>query len=65
MHAESMEGWTHSHVFLGADHARNERRAVVQHRARMELALATRDALDQEPCLAADEDALTGASTDD
>jgi cation diffusion facilitator family transporter len=26
MHAESMEGWTHDHVFLGADHARNERR---------------------------------------
>jgi cation diffusion facilitator family transporter len=25
MHAESMEGWTHDHVFLGADHARNER----------------------------------------
>lgn len=26
MHAESIEGWTHDHVFLGADHARNERR---------------------------------------
>src|ERR1700757_864404 len=26
MHAESMEGWTHNHVFLGAGHARNERR---------------------------------------
>jgi len=26
MHAESMESWTHNHVFLGADHARNERR---------------------------------------
>ena len=26
MHAESMETWTHNHVFLGADHARNERR---------------------------------------
>jgi cation diffusion facilitator family transporter len=26
MHAESMESWTHDHVFLGADHARNERR---------------------------------------
>jgi cation diffusion facilitator family transporter len=26
MHAETMEGWTHDHVFLGADHARNERR---------------------------------------
>jgi hypothetical protein len=25
MHAESMDGWTHDHVFLGADHARNER----------------------------------------
>jgi cation diffusion facilitator family transporter len=29
MHAESMEGWTHDHVFLGADHARNERRARI------------------------------------
>ena len=26
MHAESMESWTHDHVFLRADHARNERR---------------------------------------
>jgi cation diffusion facilitator family transporter len=26
MHAETMEGWTHDHVFLGAHHARNERR---------------------------------------
>jgi cation diffusion facilitator family transporter len=26
MHAESMKSWTHGHVFLGADHARNERR---------------------------------------
>ena len=24
MHAESMDGWTHDHVFLGADHGRNE-----------------------------------------
>src|ERR1700758_89904 len=29
MHAESMEGWTHDHVFLGADHARNERRTRI------------------------------------
>ena len=29
MHAESMEGWTHNHVFLGADHARNERRTRI------------------------------------
>jgi len=29
MHAESMEGWTHSHVFLGAHHARNERRTRI------------------------------------
>ena len=26
MHAESMESWKHDHIFLGADHARNERR---------------------------------------
>jgi len=26
MHAESMDSWRHDHVFLGADHARNERR---------------------------------------
>ena len=26
MHAESMDQWTHQHVFLGRDHARNERR---------------------------------------
>src|SRR5215471_295747 len=26
MHAESMDAWRHDHVFLGADHARNERR---------------------------------------
>ncbi len=29
MHAESMEDWTHDHVFLGADHARNERRTKI------------------------------------
>jgi cation diffusion facilitator family transporter len=29
MHAESMEGWTHNHVFLGADHARNDRRTRI------------------------------------
>jgi cation diffusion facilitator family transporter len=29
MHAESMEGWTHDHVFLGADHDRNERRTRI------------------------------------
>jgi cation diffusion facilitator family transporter len=29
MHAESIEGWTHNHVFLGADHARNERRTRI------------------------------------
>jgi cation diffusion facilitator family transporter len=29
MHAESMEVWTHDHVFLGADHARNERRTRI------------------------------------
>ena len=29
MHAESMEDWTHDHVFLGADHARNERRTRI------------------------------------
>jgi Co/Zn/Cd efflux system component len=26
MDAHSIEGWTHEHVFLGTDHARNERR---------------------------------------
>src|SRR3546814_6744380 len=26
MHAHSLAPWTHGHVFLGADHARNERR---------------------------------------
>jgi cation diffusion facilitator family transporter len=26
MHTESIEAWTHDHVFLGADHARNEYR---------------------------------------
>ena len=25
----SMDGWTHNHVFLGADHARNERRTRI------------------------------------
>jgi cation diffusion facilitator family transporter len=29
MHTDSMEGWTHDHVFLGADHARNERRTRI------------------------------------
>jgi len=29
MHAEAMEGWTHDHVFLDADHARNERRTRI------------------------------------
>lgn len=29
MHAESMELWTHDHVFLGVDHARNERRTRI------------------------------------
>jgi cation diffusion facilitator family transporter len=29
MHAESMDYWTHEHVFLGADHARNERRTRI------------------------------------
>src|SRR5438128_2761369 len=29
MHAQSMEHWTHEHVFLGRDHARNERRTQV------------------------------------
>ena len=27
MHAESLDSWRHEHVFLGADHARNERRS--------------------------------------
>jgi cation diffusion facilitator family transporter len=29
MHAESMEAWTHDHVFLGTDHARNESRTRI------------------------------------
>jgi cation diffusion facilitator family transporter len=29
MHAESMAQWTHDHVFLGRDHARNERRTQI------------------------------------
>ena len=29
MHAESMNQWTHQHVFLGRDHARNERRTRI------------------------------------
>src|SRR6266853_6644359 len=29
MHAESMAAWTHDHVFLGADHARHERRTRI------------------------------------
>src|SRR5580700_4009626 len=27
MHAHSIDDWRHDHVFLGADHARNERRS--------------------------------------
>src|SRR5271170_7637053 len=27
MHAHSIDDWRHEHVFLGADHARNERRS--------------------------------------
>ena len=27
MHADSIDSWRHEHVFLGADHARNERRS--------------------------------------
>ena len=26
MHSHSLDRWTHEHVFLGAQHARNERR---------------------------------------
>src|SRR6202167_5959251 len=29
MHAESIDAWRHDHVFLGADHQRNERRSWV------------------------------------
>ena len=29
MHTESMEHWTHEHVFLGRDHVRNERRTQI------------------------------------
>lgn len=29
MHTELMDAWTHNHVFLGADHARNERRTRI------------------------------------
>src|SRR6516164_3036017 len=29
MHAESLDAWAHDHVFLGADHARNERRTRI------------------------------------
>jgi cation diffusion facilitator family transporter len=29
MHAESMDQWWHEHVFLGRDHARNERRTQI------------------------------------
>jgi cation diffusion facilitator family transporter len=29
MHVQSMDGWTHEHVFLGRDHARNERRTRI------------------------------------
>ena len=28
MHSHSMERWTHDHVYLGRDHARNERRTL-------------------------------------
>ncbi|WP_191060291.1 CDF family Co(II)/Ni(II) efflux transporter DmeF [Geminicoccus harenae] len=40
MHTNSVEGWRHGHVFLGADHARNERRtwAVVALTAAMMVA---------------------------
>jgi len=27
MHADSLDSWRHEHVFLGEDHARNERRS--------------------------------------
>ncbi|WP_086467034.1 CDF family Co(II)/Ni(II) efflux transporter DmeF [Oceanibaculum nanhaiense] len=29
MHSDSVESWQHDHVFLGADHARNERRTWI------------------------------------
>ena len=29
MHAQSIEQWTHEHVFLGRDHRRNERRTQI------------------------------------
>jgi len=29
MHVHSMQNWTHDHVFLGRDHARNERRTMM------------------------------------
>src|SRR3546814_12170794 len=29
MHSDSVESWRHEHVFLGADHARNERRTWI------------------------------------
>ena len=29
MHAQSIEQWTHEHVFLGQDHRRNERRTQI------------------------------------
>ncbi|HEX2529247.1 MAG TPA: cation transporter [Geminicoccus sp.] len=29
MHTHSLEPWQHRHVFLGADHARNERRTWI------------------------------------
>jgi cation diffusion facilitator family transporter len=29
MHSHSIDGWRHEHVFLGADHARNERRTWI------------------------------------
>jgi len=29
MHTHSIEGWRHEHVFLGSDHARNERRTWI------------------------------------
>lgn len=29
MHSDSVESWRHGHVFLGADHARNERRTWI------------------------------------
>jgi Co/Zn/Cd efflux system component len=40
MHTQSIEKWRHDHVFLGADHTRNERRtwAVIALTASMMVA---------------------------